>query len=166
MTGPRAAVLLAVASLSCLLSSPVVSAASGAEVAGGAARRKIERIAGSAGDVLEDNPVGRLKVFVYDLPSKYNKRIVTKDPRCLNHMFAAEIFMHRFLLSSAVRTLNPEEADWFYVPVYTTCDLTPAGLPLPFKSPRMMRSAIQFISNKWPFWNKTDGADHFFCCST
>jgi len=25
-----------------------------------------------------------------------------------------------------------------------------------------MRSAIQFISNKWPFWNKTDGADHFF----
>jgi hypothetical protein len=101
--------------------------------------------------VLEDNPVGRLKVFVYDLPSKYNKRIVTKDPRCLNHMFAAEIFMHRFLLSSAVRTLNPEEAD-----------LTPAGLPLPFKSPRMMRSAIQFISNKWPFWNKTDGADHFF----
>lgn len=118
--------------------------------------------AGSAGYVLEDNPIGRLKVYIYDLPSKYNKRIVTKDPRCLHHMFAAEIFMHRFLLSSAVRTLNPEEADWFYTPVYTTCDLTPAGLPLPFKSPRMMRSAIQFISNKWPFWNRTDGADHFF----
>ncbi|KAF8667292.1 hypothetical protein HU200_052962 [Digitaria exilis] len=88
--------------------------------------------------------------------------MVTKDPRCLNHMFAAEIFMHRFLLSSAVRTLNPKEADWFYTPVYTTCDLTNAGLPLPFKSPRVMRSAIQYISNKWPFWNRTDGADHFF----
>jgi hypothetical protein len=24
--------------------------------------------AGSAGDVLEDNPIGRLKVFVYELP--------------------------------------------------------------------------------------------------
>ena len=117
---------------------------------------------GSAGDVLEDNPVGRLKVFIYDLPRKYNKKMVTKDPRCLNHMFAAEIFMHRFLLSSAVRTLNPKEADWFYTPVYTTCDLTNAGLPLPFKSPRVMRSAIQYISNKWPFWNRTDGADHFF----
>jgi hypothetical protein len=47
MTETRAAVLLAVASLSCLLlSSQVVSAASGAEVAGGAAHRKIERIAG------------------------------------------------------------------------------------------------------------------------
>ncbi|KAF2321367.1 hypothetical protein GH714_040454 [Hevea brasiliensis] len=75
-----------------------------------------ERISGSAGDVLEDDPVGRLKVFVYELPSKYNKKILQKDPRCLTHMFAAEIFMHRFLLSSPVRTLNPEEADWFYTP--------------------------------------------------
>uniref|UniRef100_A0A2N9FCB3 Exostosin GT47 domain-containing protein n=1 Tax=Fagus sylvatica TaxID=28930 RepID=A0A2N9FCB3_FAGSY len=121
-----------------------------------------ERISGSAGDVLEDNPVGRLKVFVYELPSKYNKKILQKDPRCLTHMFAAEIFMHRFLLSSPVRTLNPEEADWFYTPVYTTCDLTPNGLPLPFKSPRMMRSAIQLISSNWPYWNRTEGADHFF----
>lgn len=120
------------------------------------------KIAGSAGDVLEDDPVGRLKVFVYELPSKYNKRILQKDPRCLNHMFAAEIFMHKFLLSSPVRTLNPEEADWFYTPAYTTCHLTKSGLPLPFKSPRMMRSAILLISSKWPYWNRTEGADHFF----
>jgi hypothetical protein len=111
---------------------------------------------------LEDDPVGRLKVFVYELPRKYNKKILQKDPRCLTHMFAAEIFMHRFLLSSPVRTLNPDEADWFYTPVYTTCDLTTNGLPLPFKSPRMMRSAIQLISSNWPYWNRTEGADHFF----
>ncbi|KAK4374668.1 hypothetical protein RND71_005345 [Anisodus tanguticus] len=121
-----------------------------------------ERISGSAGDVLEDNPVGRLKVFVYELPSKYNKKILQKDQRCLNHMFAAEIYMHRFLLSSAVRIFNPEEADWFYTPVYSTCDLTPNGLPLPFTSPRMMRSAIQLIASNWPYWNRTEGADHFF----
>ncbi|KAJ0046130.1 hypothetical protein Pint_05403 [Pistacia integerrima] len=123
---------------------------------------KIERISGSAGDVLEDDPVGRLKVYIYELPSKYNKKLLQKDPRCLTHMFAAEIFMHRFLLSSPVRTLNPEEADWFYTPIYPTCDLTPTGLPLPFKSPRMMRSAIQLISSNWPYWNQTEGADHFF----
>ncbi|RAL38704.1 unnamed protein product [Cuscuta campestris] len=123
---------------------------------------RTERIEGSAGDVLEDNPVGRLKVFVYELPSKYNKKLLQKDPRCLSHMFAAEIYMHRFLLSSAVRTMNPDEADWFYTPVYPTCDLTPNGLPLPFKSPRVVRSAIQLISAKWPYWNRTEGADHFF----
>ena len=106
--------------------------------------------------------MGKLKVYVYELPSKYNKKLLQKDPRCLTHMFAAEIFMHRFLLSSPVRTLNPDEADWFYSPIYPTCDLTPTGLPLPFKSPRMMRSAIQLISSNWPYWNKTEGADHFF----
>ncbi|CAN0915925.1 Probable beta-1,4-xylosyltransferase IRX10L [Linum grandiflorum] len=121
-----------------------------------------ERISGSAGDVLDDDPVGRLKVFVYELPSKYNKKLLQKDQRCLSHMFAAEIFMHRFLLSSPVRTLNPEEADWFYTPVYPTCDLTPNGLPLPFKSPRIVRSAIQLIASNWPYWNRTEGADHFF----
>lgn len=124
--------------------------------------KKLCKNAGSAGDVLEDNPVGRLKVYVYDLPSKYNKKLLQKDPRCLTHMFAAEIFMHRFLLSSPVRTRNPDEADWFYTPIYPTCDLTPTGLPLPFKSPRMMRSAIQLISSNWPYWNRTEGADHFF----
>lgn len=101
-------------------------------------------------------------MFVYELPSKYNEEMVKKHPRCLKHMFAVEVYMHRFLLSSHVRTLNPEEADWFYTPVYPTCDLTPDGLPMPFNSPRIMRSAIQLISTKWPYWNRTEGADHFF----
>lgn len=93
---------------------------------------------------------------------KYNTDWLKKDPRCLTHMFAVEEFLHDFLMESPVRTLIPEEADWFYAPVYTTCDLTPNGLPLPFKSPRVMRSAISYISKHWPYWNRTEGADHFF----
>ncbi|CAM0149628.1 unnamed protein product [Urochloa decumbens] len=121
-----------------------------------------DRISGSAGDVLEDDPVGRLKVYVYDLPAKYNTELVEKDPRCLTHMFAAEVFVHRSLLTSAVRTLDPDEADWFFTPVYTTCDLTPSGHPMPFDSPRMMRAAIRHVASRWPYWNRTEGADHFF----
>ncbi|KAF8703846.1 hypothetical protein HU200_031942 [Digitaria exilis] len=124
--------------------------------------RNMERISGSAGDVLEDDPVGKLKVYVYDLPARFNTKLVEDDPRCLAHMFATEIFVHRSLLSSAVRTLNPDEADWFYVPVYTTCDLTSSGHPMPFDSPRMMRAAILHIASLWPYWNRTEGADHFF----
>ncbi|KAG5609277.1 hypothetical protein H5410_020558 [Solanum commersonii] len=73
--------------------------------------QRTERISGSAGDVLEDDPVGRLKVFVYELPSKYNKKILQKDPPCLSHMFAAEIYMHRFLLSQPFTT-NDEERQY------------------------------------------------------
>jgi len=62
----------------------------------------VEPNVGSASYVLEDDPVERLKVFAYELPRKYNKKILQKDPRCLNHMFVDEIFMHHFLLSSLV----------------------------------------------------------------
>jgi hypothetical protein len=75
--------------------------------------REPNKIAGRAGDVLEDDPTGRVKVYVYDLPRKYNTELVEKDPRCLTHMFATEVLVHRSLLSSPVRTLDPEEADWF-----------------------------------------------------
>jgi len=99
---------------------------------------------------------------VYDLPARYNTALLEKDPRCLTHMFATEVFVHRSLLSSAVRTLDPEEADWFFVPVYTTCDLTSSGHPMPFDSPRMMRGAIRLVAERWPHWNRSEGADHFF----
>ncbi|KAJ6703255.1 EXOSTOSIN HEPARAN SULFATE GLYCOSYLTRANSFERASE -RELATED [Salix viminalis] len=94
-------------------------------------RLRTERISGSAGDVLEDDPVGRLKVYVYELPTPSEPLIQTKQIG--------------------------------FMPLYTpTCDLTPTGLPLPFKSPRMMRSAVQLISSNWPYWNRTEGSDHFF----
>ncbi|KAI5063994.1 hypothetical protein GOP47_0020664 [Adiantum capillus-veneris] len=121
------------------------------------------RVAGHEGHLmLNEDPMGRLKVYVYDIPSIFNKWVVQRDMRCLSHMFAIEIYMHLFLLSSSVRTFDPKEADWFYTPVYTNCDLTKTGLPFINNMPRMMRSAIQYISTEWPFWNRTDGADHFF----
>ncbi|MCO5610462.1 hypothetical protein L7F22_064700 [Adiantum nelumboides] len=111
---------------------------------------------------LSEEPMRKMKVYIYDMPNRFTKRVVQKDMRCLMHMFSIEIHMHLFLLSSSVRTLDPEEADWFYTPVYTNCDLTTTGLPFVKYMPRMMRSAIQYVSTKWPYWNRTDGADHFF----
>ncbi|CAI7795590.1 unnamed protein product, partial [Closterium sp. NIES-53] len=111
---------------------------------------------------LVGNPVGRLKIYVYDLPRDFNYNYIKKQPRCLTHMFALEVLFHRYILNSPVRTTNPDEADWFYMPVYPTCDLTASGLPLPFRSPRMIRAAITLVSERWPYWNRTDGADHFF----
>ena len=124
-------------------------------VAGGEQQR-------TGGQELEVTPVGRLKIFVYDLPARYNRNFIKKEPRCLTHMFALEVLFHQYMLTSPVRTTNPEEADWFYMPVYLTCDLTPSGLPLPFRSPRMLRAAISLVSMRWPYWNRTEGADHFF----
>ena len=34
---------------------------------------------------------------------------------------ALQVLLHEWLLASPHRTLDPTEADWFYVPVYATC---------------------------------------------
>ena len=106
----------------------------------------------------------RMKVYIYDLPPRFNHDAVYRDVRCLSSMFALEIHMHLFLLSSSstYRTLDPDEADWFYTPVYTNCELTDTGLPLIDNMPDSMTNAIHYIASHWPYWNRTDGRDHFF----
>ena len=79
------------------------------------------------------------KIYIYDLPTKYNKNLLG----CRHHMFHFEqcvygptlhkepgviftdtcqftldVILHHNLLFSPYRTLNPEEADVFYVPFY------------------------------------------------
>lgn len=40
-------------------------------------------------------------------------------------MFGAEVRIHEAMLRSAVRTLDAEAADFFYVPVYSACQYLP-----------------------------------------
>ncbi|MCO5550050.1 hypothetical protein L7F22_003528 [Adiantum nelumboides] len=116
-----------------------------------------------SGISIESSSLGwSMKVYVYDIPAAYNKRAVQKDPRCLNHMFATEIKIHTFLLKTKARTLIPQEADWFFTPIYTNCDLSETGLPLISRVPHMMHGAIEYISTNWPHWNQSKGANHFF----
>jgi hypothetical protein len=60
-----------------------------------------------------------LKVFIYELPSKYNNDWLSNG-RCKTHLFASEVAIHTALLKSDVRTFDPYEADFFYVPVYVS----------------------------------------------
>ena len=48
--------------------------------------------------------------------------------------YGTESLFHEQLLQSPHRTLDPEEADFFYVPVYTSCFIHPvyAWADMPF----------------------------------
>ncbi|KAF6140292.1 hypothetical protein GIB67_000340, partial [Kingdonia uniflora] len=106
-----------------------------------------------------------LKIYVYDLPSKYNSDWLSNE-RCSNHLFAAEVAIHRALLSSDVRTLDPFEADFFFVPVYVSCNFsTVNGFSAIGHARPLMASAVQIISSEMPFWNKSSGSDHVFVAS-
>ncbi|XP_059626850.1 probable glucuronoxylan glucuronosyltransferase IRX7 [Cornus florida] len=106
-----------------------------------------------------------LKVYVYDLPSKYNSDWLS-DERCSKHLFASEVAIHRALLNSDVRTLDPFDADFFFVPVYVSCNFsTVNGFPALGHARPLLASAVQVISSELPFWNRSRGSDHVFVAS-
>ncbi|KAG2299918.1 hypothetical protein Bca4012_011484 [Brassica carinata] len=108
-----------------------------------------------------------MKIYVYDLPARFNADWVTASDRCASHLFAAEVAIHRALLSdSSVRTLEPEEADFFFVPVYVSCNFSTAnGFPSLSHARSLISSAVDFLSGQYPFWNRTRGSDHVFVAS-
>ncbi|ESW04319.1 hypothetical protein PHAVU_011G085300 [Phaseolus vulgaris] len=106
-----------------------------------------------------------LKVFVYDLPPKYNTDWLSNE-RCSKHLFASEVAIHRALLTSEVRTFDPYEADFFFVPVYVSCNFsTINGFPAIGHARSLIASAVNLVSSEYPFWNRSRGSDHVFVAS-
>ncbi|KAK7261301.1 hypothetical protein RIF29_27610 [Crotalaria pallida] len=112
-----------------------------------------------------ENNTQSLKIFIYDLPSHYNTDWLV-NPRCSNHLFASEVAIHRALLTSDVRTLDPFEADFFFVPVYVSCNFsTVNGFPSITHARNLVGSAVELVSAQYPFWNRSRGSDHVFVAS-
>ncbi|KAH7288012.1 hypothetical protein KP509_31G007300 [Ceratopteris richardii] len=111
------------------------------------------------------NPLGlfkNIKIYIYELPTSFNTDWLQND-RCSSHLFAAEVAIHQRLLSSPVRTLEPAEADYFFVPVYVSCNFnTTTGFPSLSHARALLGSAVKFISHKMPYWNLRKGSDHVF----
>ncbi|KAK2971387.1 hypothetical protein RJ640_015254 [Escallonia rubra] len=106
-----------------------------------------------------------LKVYVYELPSRYNSDWLANE-RCSSHLFASEVAIHKAMLNSDVRTLDPWQADFFFVPVYVSCNFsTVNGFPAIGHARPLLASAVQLISSEFPFWNRSSGSDHVFIAS-
>ncbi|PPS00047.1 hypothetical protein GOBAR_AA20606 [Gossypium barbadense] len=102
-----------------------------------------------------------LKIFIYELPSEYNENWLS-NKRCSNHLFASEVAIHRALLNADdFRTFDPKEADFFFVPVYVSCNFsTVNGFPTIVHARSLLFSAIQFITKNYPFWNRSQACFH------
>ncbi|KAJ7530989.1 hypothetical protein O6H91_14G050400 [Diphasiastrum complanatum] len=116
----------------------------------------------SKGDFNPLHLSSRIRVYVYELPAKFNQDWLS-NPRCSSHLFAAEVALHRILLKSSVRTLLPEDADFYFVPVYVACNFsTKNGFPSLQHARTLLQSAVELISKDMPYWNKSNGRDHVF----
>lgn len=106
-----------------------------------------------------------VKVFVYELPLEFNEDWLVNS-RCSSHLFAAEVAIHRALLNSPVRVFDPQEADFFFVPVYVSCNFsTKNGFPALGHARSLLGSAVRYISETMPFWNRSRGSDHVFAAT-
>lgn len=88
----------------------------------------------------EAHAIPRPRVFVYELPGEFNTFLVARrqaGESCVTreyvlrggqptvqwsgNLYGAEVALHEALLSSTHRVMDPEMADFFYVPAYGGC---------------------------------------------
>ncbi|KAG2501891.1 hypothetical protein HYH03_000389 [Edaphochlamys debaryana] len=129
-------------------------------------------------------------IYVYDVPADYTTRMLQYrliGQACLyrrfhegNHTsftswtYSIESYLHEALLTSEHRTFDPEEADFFYVPVYVTCYFWPimgyADHPW-YHSPygfrvmhgaNLVREVHEWVKTALPYWKRRGGRDHIW----
>lgn len=131
-------------------------------------------------------------IYVYDLPPEFNSLLLEGRHfklECVNriyddrnatlwtdHLYGSQMALYEQILASPYRTLNGEEADYFFVPVLDSCIITRAddaphlsmlehmglrsSLTLDF-----YKNAYLHIVNQYPYWNRSSGRDHIWSFS-
>ena len=111
------------------------------------------------------------KVFVYDVPKQLTSELAKKYGRCERDQYGTEIWFHRNFRDdkNGVRTMNPEEADLFFVPQYGECFLWSREMLRHENQGQAMEETNEYflevlshVKGKLPYFNRTDGRDHIF----
>jgi probable glucuronoxylan glucuronosyltransferase IRX7 len=108
-----------------------------------------------------------LKIYLYNLPKKFNKNLLKniksdkKRYQGYQDQMAEAIIYSQFLKSN-IRTKNPNEADLFFVPLFSAASVSqlvhkPEQRE---KARKLVLETQQYIEKHHPFWKKYNGADH------
>nr|ACN39924.1 unknown [Picea sitchensis] len=128
-------------------------------------------------------------IYIYDLPPEFNIHLLEGRHfrfQCVNRiyddrnkslwtdqLYGSQMALYESLLASPYRTLNGEEADYFYVPVLDACLITRAddAPHLSMKNHMGLRSyltldfykkAYDHIMEHYTYWNRSSGHDHIW----
>ncbi|CAK9007558.1 unnamed protein product [Durusdinium trenchii] len=81
-----------------------------------------ERLAGPWGAAQAGAPKPSFRVFVYDPDTMPALRALTRGGSfCKHNQWGMEVALHDWFLACPCRTDDPEEADFFFAPHYTSC---------------------------------------------
>ena len=107
------------------------------------------------------------KLYVYELPPRFNSWMHAGEVGWWQDMdlWGEDVVIHRRALRSTYRVLDPEQADYFLVPVWDSSamwqmnwgfrDLLPTGV-------RAHADAVDYIRATWPYFDRKGGKDHLW----
>ncbi|KMZ59131.1 exostosin family protein [Zostera marina] len=132
-------------------------------------------------------------IYVYDIPPEFNthllagrhfkyecvNRLYSDKNRTIwtNQLYGFQMALLESILASPHRTLNGEEADYFFVPVLDSCIIVRADDTPHFRMDgdhmhlrsmltlNMYKKVHEHISQQYSFWNRTAGKDHIWSFS-
>ncbi|KAI7997999.1 putative glucuronosyltransferase Os01g0926700 [Camellia lanceoleosa] len=147
------------------------------------------------GNLLNLNAVVEKKrplIYVYDLPPEFNSLLLEGRHfkfECINRiydennvtlwtdqLYGSQMAFYESILASSHRTLNGEEADFFFVPVLDSCIITRAddAPHLSMEEHMGLRSSLTLefykkaynhIVEQYHYWNRSSGRDHIWSFS-
>jgi hypothetical protein len=84
---------------------------------------------------------------------------------CMKGPFATEWHFHQALMNDTVhRTDKPEEAHFFYVPLYSSCLIIKNFGKFP-EYQQLVGAALTYVSGTFPYWNASHGSNHIWTFS-
>uniref|UniRef100_A0A1J3DH65 Putative glucuronoxylan glucuronosyltransferase F8H n=1 Tax=Noccaea caerulescens TaxID=107243 RepID=A0A1J3DH65_NOCCA len=128
-------------------------------------------------------------IYIYDLPPDFNSLLLEGRHfklECVNriyddrnatiwtdYLYGSQMAFYENILATAHRTLNGEEADFFFVPVLDSCIITRAddAPHLSMQNHTGLRSSLtlefykrayEHIVEKYSYWNRSSGRDHIW----
>lgn len=103
----------------------------------------------------------RMKIYVYDLMSTVKYRTLRNDGYGIERIFSEQ------LMQSPLRTRKPEEATFFFIPIRCSTYILQSSLEYQgiIEAKLYVSEMIANIQSTFPYWKRTNGADHFYICS-
>ncbi|XXG60787.1 hypothetical protein AAC387_Pa04g2614 [Persea americana] len=105
-----------------------------------------------------------LKIYVYEEQEIYGLTELMRGrdgqispDSCVKGQWGTQVKIHRFLLESGFRTLQKEEADFFFVPSYVKCVRMMGGL----NDKEINKTYVKVLS-QMPYFRRSGGRDHIF----
>jgi hypothetical protein len=109
-------------------------------------------------------------IYIYDMPERFTTGVYNRTPKYHDGQYDVDMQLHRFLLTSPARTLDPRKASLFFIPMYMGYHLNThwsfdKADRMPFADgvahiSGWLSDALSHIRTQWPYWNRTNGADH------